>query len=123
VTGASGRGKSTLLHLTAGLFEPDEGSIRVGGTPIFDLAPGARDRFRGRAIGMIFQTFNLLHGFSALENVMMAMVVSSIPPREHRARAKALLDELGIERYDADPEKLSVGRRAWIPRAGAPRWI
>lgn len=119
VTGASGRGKSTLLHLIAGLIEPDAGTIRVGGTSVFDLGPGARDRFRGRAIGMIFQTYNLLHGFSALENVMMAMVVSDIPAREHRARAGALLDELGIDRHEADPERMSVGQRQRVAVARA----
>jgi putative ABC transport system ATP-binding protein len=119
VTGPSGSGKSTLLHLVAGLVRPAEGSILVHGRDVVAMPPAARDEFRGRAIGMIFQTFNLLHGFTALENVMMAMVVSDIPRREHRDRARRLLDELGIARVDEDPDRLSVGQRQRVAVARA----
>ncbi|MBN8643886.1 MAG: ABC transporter ATP-binding protein [Planctomycetes bacterium] len=119
LTAGSGRGKSTLLHLIAGLMDPAEGDIRVAGESINRLPPRQRDLHRGRTIGMIFQTFNLLHGFSALENVMAAMMFSAIPPREHRPRALALLKHLGIDRPDADPDRLSVGQQQRVAVARA----
>lgn len=121
--GGSGVGKSTLLHLVAGLIDPDEGVVRIAGTPIHSLRGPRRDHFRGRHIGMIFQTFNLLHGFSAIENVMMAMKFSDIPKAEHRTRAGDLLVRLGIERQHALPEALSVGQqqRVAVARAVACR--
>src|SRR5438046_884226 len=70
----SGRGKSTLLSLIAGIMDPQAGMIEVAGTNVHGLRGHKRDLFRGRHIGMIFQTFNLLTGFSALENVMAALM-------------------------------------------------
>ncbi|MGH7131532.1 MAG: ABC transporter ATP-binding protein [Phycisphaerales bacterium] len=119
LTGGSGTGKSTLLHLIAGLIDPANGRIEVGGQDIHALQGAVRDRYRGRTIGMIFQTFNLLSGFSALENVMAAMMFSEIPPREHRDRAMKLLRQLGIERPDAEPDKLSVGQQQRVAVARA----
>lgn len=119
LTGGSGSGKSTLLHLIAGLDEPAAGVIEVAGRKIHQLHGAARDQFRGRHIGMIFQTFNLLHGFTALENVEAALMFSAIPPREHRDRAAALLRQLGIDRVDATPDRLSVGQQQRIAVARA----
>ena len=119
LTGGSGTGKSTLLHLIAGLIDPDSGRIEVGGQDIHALQGAARDRVRGQSIGMIFQTFNLLSGFSALENVMAAMMFSTIPAREQRARAAKLLKQLGIERTDAEPDQLSVGQQQRVAVARA----
>jgi putative ABC transport system ATP-binding protein len=119
LTARSGRGKSTLLYLIAGLLEPSRGEVRVDGQLVHALGAGARDRFRGRAVGMIFQTFNLLHGFSALENVMAALLFSTIPPREHRDRARALLARLGIARPDAAVDDLSVGQQQRVAVARA----
>ena len=117
--GGSGSGKSTLLHLIAGLHDPDEGLVSVSGQSIHNLKGPARDTFRGRTVGMIFQTHNLLHGFSALENVMAALMFSAIPPREHQPRAAALLKELGIERVDAEPASLSLGQQQRVAVARA----
>ncbi|MCC6426099.1 MAG: ABC transporter ATP-binding protein [Phycisphaerales bacterium] len=119
LTAGSGRGKSTLLQLIAGLIDPAEGSVSIAGTNVHSLHGPARDRFRGQAIGMIFQTFNLLHGFSAIENVMAALMFSAIPPREHRQRAADLLKHLGIDRIDADPDRLSVGQQQRVAVARA----
>lgn len=121
LTGRSGRGKSTLLQLIAGLMEPSSGRVAVSGQAVHELSEAKRDAFRGAHIGMIFQTFNLLQGFSALENVLVAMMFSSIPPKEHRARASALLEHLGIERPLAMTEELSVGQqqRVAVARAAA----
>ncbi|HMN42010.1 MAG TPA: ABC transporter ATP-binding protein [Phycisphaerales bacterium] len=119
LTGGSGVGKSTLLHLIAGLIEPTEGRVDVAGRHMHALRGHARDLYRGRHIGLIFQTLNLLHGFSAVEQVMAAMMFSEIPAREHRPRAEGLLKHLGITRMDAQPTKLSVGQQQRIAVARA----
>jgi ABC-type lipoprotein export system ATPase subunit len=119
LTGGSGRGKSTLLQLIAGLLDPVAGRIAVDGQDVAALHGARRDLFRGRKIGMIFQTFNLLHGFSAIENVMAAMMFSAIPKREHRDRAAALLSHLGIERHHAAADALSVGQQQRVAVARA----
>jgi ABC-type lipoprotein export system ATPase subunit len=119
LTAGSGQGKSTLLQLIAGLLEPDGGRVEVDGQSVHALHGARRDLFRGRTVGMIFQTFNLLHGFTALENVMAAMMFSAIPRREHRDRAAALLSHLGIERHGAEPDRLSVGQQQRVAVARA----
>jgi ABC-type lipoprotein export system ATPase subunit len=123
LTGHSGRGKSTLLYLIAGLIEPTGGRVLVHGQDIHTLRGHKRDEFRGRAIGMIFQTFNLLQGFTAAENVMLAMMFSDIPRAEHRPRAHELLAHLGVDRPAAPPEELSIGQqqRVAVARAVACR--
>lgn len=83
------------------------------------LTSARRDLYRGSTIGMIFQTFNLLAGFSAHENIMAAMKFSKIPKREHRDRALALLKSLGIERVHASPDQLSVGQQQRVAVARA----
>jgi ABC-type lipoprotein export system ATPase subunit len=123
VAGTSGSGKSTLLQLVAGLLDPDAGEIKVDGRAMHSMNGAERDRYRGRRIGMIFQTFNLLDGFSARENVLTALMFSELPQREHRERADQLLQRLGIERPDATPDRLSVGQqqRVAVARALASR--
>ncbi|TVQ61963.1 MAG: ABC transporter ATP-binding protein [Phycisphaerales bacterium] len=120
LTGASGRGKSTLLQLVAGLLEPSEGVVRVRGQDIHELRGAKRDTFRGRQIGMIFQTFNLLTGFSASENVMAAMhFAGGTPAGEQRGRAVDTLSKLGLDRVDAPVEELSVGQQQRVAVARA----
>ncbi len=123
LTGGSGTGKSTLLQLIAGLIDPESGSIRVGGTSIHDLHGAARDRFRGRNIGMIFQTFQLAQGFSAIENVQLALLFGAprkerVPASQHE-RAQSLLTTLGIERPHVMVETLSVGQQQRVAVARA----
>jgi ABC-type lipoprotein export system ATPase subunit len=123
LSGSSGCGKSTLLNLVAGLLTADAGTIHVAGTDIQSLEGAARDAFRGKHIGMVFQTFNLLHGFSAIENVMLAMMFSDAPPREHRAKAAELLERLGLTKaggqHDRPAERLSVGQQQRVAVARA----
>ena len=119
LTGGSGAGKSTLLQLACGLLEPSEGELRVAGQPIHALPGAKRDLFRGAHLGMIFQTFNLLTGFSAAENVMAALMFSEIPPREHRARAVDALKTLGLPDPDALVDRLSVGQQQRVAVARA----
>jgi putative ABC transport system ATP-binding protein len=123
LVGRSGCGKSTLLQLISGLLDASGGSIRINGTDLTLLKGGDRDRFRGRHIGMVFQTFNLLQGFSARENVLAALLMSDVPKAEWQSRAESLLRSLGIEELDARSEELSVGQqqRVAIARALACR--
>lgn len=123
IAAASGAGKSTLLQLIAGVLDPMRGSVEVVGQRVHDLRGSARDRFRGGKIGMIFQTFQLLQGFSARENVEAALLMGGVPESEHSQRAEALLRNLGLERIDAPVEELSVGQqqRVAVARAVACR--
>lgn len=122
VTGPSGCGKSTLLQLIAGLLDPDAGRILVAGTDIHRLRGSRRDAFRGGSIGMVFQTFALLDGFTALENALLGMTYARIPKRDHQRRAHDLLATLGVQRAESPVDNLSVGQRqrVAIARALAP---
>jgi ABC-type lipoprotein export system ATPase subunit len=115
----SGKGKSTLLSLIAGLMEPTSGTIKVAGQSVHGLNGAARDQFRGQHIGMIFQTFNLLQGFSALENVMAALMFAGASPSEQKTKAQSLLKTLGITRLNAPVETLSVGQQQRVAVARA----
>jgi putative ABC transport system ATP-binding protein len=119
LTGSSGSGKSTLLHLIAGLMDPSAGHVLVAGTNPHQLRGHARDRFRGRTLGMVFQTHHLLLGFSAEENVMAALMFSDIPRGAHRARARSLLETLGIPTPTQRVERLSIGQQQRIAIARA----
>jgi putative ABC transport system ATP-binding protein len=115
----SGRGKSTLLSLVSGLMDPQAGTIHVAGKNIHALTGAARDTFRGRHIGMIFQTFNLLQGFTARENVMAALMFTDVPAHTHGELADNLLRSLGIERLNSLVERLSVGQQQRVAVARA----
>ena len=121
LTGPSGCGKSTLLNLIAGLRRPDAGSVVVQGTDMTRLSTSQLDTFRGRTLGFVFQTFNLLESFSAIENVMIGMRFGRAYPQGGRqARAAALLERVGLRRQmDARPGNLSVGERQRVAIARA----
>lgn len=119
LAGKSGSGKSTLLNLIMGLLEPTAGTLRVADRNIHALKGHARDRFRGRHIGVIFQSFHLLQGFTALENVMLPLAFSDIPASEHDERARALLARLDIPSPGALPENLSIGQQQRVAVARA----
>jgi ABC-type lipoprotein export system ATPase subunit len=116
--GPSGSGKTTLLLAIAGLAQVIEGRVTVDGVNVASLSAAARDRFRGRSIGLVFQDLHLIAGLSTLDNVLLAPFAAGLP--QDRARALALLDELGLaERAHRPAETLSRGQaqRAAIARA------
>ncbi|MEM7311884.1 MAG: ABC transporter ATP-binding protein [Planctomycetota bacterium] len=116
--GRSGCGKSTLLHIIAGISKPDSGMVKVAGLDITRLSEAGRDRFRAEKIGYVFQTFNLLPGFSALENVILGMSFAS--GKFDRDRAVALLDRVGLaDRASHKPTALSVGEQQRVAVARA----
>lgn len=124
--GRSGGGKTTLLHLIAGLLTPDSGSIRIVGTDVTRLSESGRDRFRASTTGYVFQTFNLLAAFTALENVRLGMSFAS--GRYDSSRAMSLLERVGLaDRAHYRPAQLSVGQqqRVAIARslAGRPKLL
>jgi putative ABC transport system ATP-binding protein len=118
IRGRSGGGKTTLLNIIAGLSTPDEGRVVIKGTDITQLPESARDRFRARNIGFVFQTFNLLDGFSALENVLLGMTFTGQP--RDSARATQLLERVGLgHRLSHKPAALSVGEQQRVAVARA----
>ena len=117
--GPSGCGKSTLLHLIAGLEQPASGSVSVSGIDITTLSAADRDAFRGRHVGMVFQTFNLLQGFSAIENVLVGLEFSSVPASGRAHQARQALASLGITECDARVEEMSVGQQQRVAIARA----
>jgi len=122
LVGRSGCGKSTLLYVIAGISRPDSGKVRIGEWDITLFTEPECDRFRAEQIGYVFQTFNLLPGFSALENVMLGMRFAG--GRGDRGRAKDLLDRVGLgHRMTHKPGQLSVGeqQRVSVARALANR--
>lgn len=122
IVGRSGCGKSTLLHLIAGIGTPDSGVISINGLDITRLSEDGRDRFRAEIMGYVFQTFNLLQGFTALENVILGMSFSK--GRVDRDRAHDLLNRVGLgHRLHSYPRTMSVGeqQRVAVARALANR--
>ena len=115
--GESGSGKTTFLHLIAGILKADSGRILLDGQDVAALNEPARDRLRATKIGYIFQTFNLLQGYTCLENVLLGM---SFGPGPDRAAAQALLKRVGLEnRLDHYPRQLSTGQQQRVAVARA----
>ena len=120
--GESGSGKTTFLHLIAGILAADSGSVLISGRDMATLAEHARDRLRAESIGYIFQTFNLLQGYSCLENVLLGMAFGA--GGADRPRAIAMLERVGLShRLNHFPRQLSTGQqqRVAVARALANR--
>ncbi len=119
--GPSGCGKSTMLNLVSGLLRLDSGKITVDDVEIQDMSEGQLDHFRGERLGFVFQTFNLLAPFTALQNVMLAMRFSdTVPSGEWKSRATMLLGRVGLShRLHAKPNTLSVGEQQRVAIARA----
>jgi lipoprotein-releasing system ATP-binding protein len=128
ITGVSGSGKSTLLHLIGGMDRPDRGSIRILDRELSSLTAPELSGFRNRTIGFVFQFHHLLPEFSALENVMMPLLLRGTSAPEALEAAEALLGEVGLgKRSHHRPGELSGGeqQRVALARAliGKPRLL
>jgi putative ABC transport system ATP-binding protein len=120
VTGASGSGKSTLMNLLAGLDQPTSGSITVEGRLISELDKDELALYRRHQVGMIFQSFNLVSSYTALENVAFPLLFAGVAKKERNKRAAQILEKVGLyPRKDHRPAELSGGeqQRAAIARA------
>lgn len=121
VVGQSGSGKSTLLGLVSGIDRPTRGEVYVGGTSVHALSERDMSAWRGKAIGIVFQFFQLLPTLTAAENVMLPMDFSGKwPSRERRDRSLALLEKLGVaDQADKLPSTLSGGQQQRVAVARA----
>ena len=121
ITGPSGSGKSTLLGLLSGIDRPTRGEVFVADTPVHSLSERAMSSWRGKAVGIVFQFFQLLPTLTAVENVMLPMdFCGTWVPRERRERALALLERLGVaDQADKFPTKLSGGQQQRVAIARA----
>jgi putative ABC transport system ATP-binding protein len=118
LVGSSGGGKTTLLNIISGISRADSGSVVIDGIDITTLPEAGRDRFRAERIGFVFQTFNLLPAFTALENVLLGMSFSG--NRGDGGRARELLTRMGLEnRLRHRPGQLSVGEQQRVAVARA----
>lgn len=119
ISGKSGSGKSTFLNLVSGIIAADNGEIDFNSVKITSLSESKRDVFRSQNIGYIFQTFNLLQAFTALENIMLGMMFAG---KSNRKQAEAILNKVGLgKKLNHKPSELSVGeqQRVAIARAVA----
>ncbi|MEO8755605.1 MAG: ATP-binding cassette domain-containing protein [Casimicrobiaceae bacterium] len=118
LSGPSGCGKSTVLHILAGLIVPGEGSVKVAGTDLRTLSEGARDRWRGRTVGLVPQRLHLVGALDVRDNLRLAQSLPGLPPDD--ARIAALLEAVGVaDLAHRFPRELSQGQaqRVAIARA------
>jgi len=115
--GSSGSGKTTFLNLIAGILKADSGTISLNGVDIARASESARDRSRATTVGYVFQTFNLLQGYTALENVLLGMMFGRGADPEY---ARSLLERVGLaDRMHYRPRQLSVGQQQRVAVARA----
>ena len=124
VMGPSGSGKTTLLNCLSGLDDIDAGTVVIGGESIHQMSDARRTRHRARAMGFVFQAFNLIPVFSAVENVELPLLLAGKPAKTARAAARETLERVGLgHRLDHRPAELSGGeqQRVTVARALAGR--
>jgi putative ABC transport system ATP-binding protein len=120
IVGTSGSGKSTLLNLVGGLMKPTQGTIVVKGEDLTRMNENQLALFRRKYIGFVFQSFNLVSTLTAVENVELPLVFSSVWSRERRERVRTLLTDFGLgDRLDHTPTELSAGQQQRVSIARA----
>jgi putative ABC transport system ATP-binding protein len=118
--GPSGSGKTTLLNLVAGIDTPDEGILRIGGVDIASLSESELSVWRAGNVGFIFQFYNLIPVLTAIENVQLPLLLTSLPRRMRREHALAALEVVGLsDRMDHYPTQLSGGQQQRVAIARA----
>jgi ABC-type lipoprotein export system ATPase subunit len=118
ITGDSGKGKTTYLHLLAGLLQPTSGEILIDKTDLVSLSEKKTDRYRGKNIGVVFQKSYFIAALTVLENLQMASWLAT--GKKHTKRAKKLLEQLGIENQaEKLPSQLSIGQQQRVSIARA----
>ena len=120
VIGRSGSGKTTLLNLGSGIDVPDAGDVSIGGTSLGGLDDGERTRLRRRQLGFVFQSYNLVPTLNVLDNVRLPLELGGASRATSKARAAAMLDEVGLaKRLTAFPDRLSGGEQQRVAVARA----
>jgi putative ABC transport system ATP-binding protein len=120
IVGSSGSGKTTLLNLLAGLDTPTSGTVEFDGTPLPTLSRRELASYRASKVGMVFQSFNLIAHYTALQNVETALYFNNTPPKERRRLASAILEQLGLgDRLTHRPADLSGGEQQRVAVARA----
>jgi putative ABC transport system ATP-binding protein len=120
IMGSSGSGKSTLLTIAGSLEDPSAGEVMIAGVDLSGMSRDAKAKMRRRAIGYVFQDFNLLDGLTAVENVMLPLELDGVAQKRARALGMAALEELGLgDRADHFPDQLSGGERQRVAIARA----
>ena len=120
IIGQSGSGKSTLLHILGTLDTPDTGSLEFKGTELLKLSNQKKAQFRNLNLGFVYQFHHLLGDFTALENVMMPLLIANVPIKEAKLKAKEYLQKVGLShRVNFRPNELSGGERQRVAIARA----
>lgn len=120
ISGRSGEGKSTLLWLLAGIDTPDAGEILIEGQNLASLTTAQTTKLRQQNIGLVFQNFNLIPSWTALENVVSVLIESPIKPKDRLTKAKELLNRMNMTRqFNNFPSELSIGQQQRVALARA----
>jgi putative ABC transport system ATP-binding protein len=120
VMGPSGNGKTTMLNCLSGLDDIDEGEVYVDGEEIHSMADGRRTEHRAQRMGFIFQSFNLIPVFTAIENVELPLLVTGVRPKQARERARAIMERVDLgDRTTHRPTELSGGEQQRVAIARA----
>lgn len=120
ITGSSGNGKTTLINTIGGLLRPTVGDVYVNGVELYKMKDGEISKYRNKTIGFIFQNYNLLEGVTALENVMLPLVIGRIKHTKRKRMAEEALSVVGLkDRMYHKPEELSGGQKQRVAIARA----